>query len=122
MTLPRQLPCRDEFVLAEVAAADPDQRDDIDDFVVVEVVDEFAQLRLGRIVALVKILLAVLARVEFRPGIGFVRKVLEVERAGSANDVLDLVEADVSSAGSSPSLIAERLAIASIPPWWNHIR
>jgi hypothetical protein len=91
----RQIPCRGEFVLAEVAAADPDQRDEINDFVVVEVVDQFAQLRLGRVVALVKTLLAVLTRVEFLSGIGFVRKVLEVERAGSDNDVLDLVEADV---------------------------
>ena len=70
MTLPRQLPCRGEFVLAEVAAADPDQRDEIDDFVVVEVVDQFAQLRLGRIVALVKMLLAVRPASSSAPGSG----------------------------------------------------
>ena len=122
MTSPAPVPVPRRVVLGEVAAADPDQRDEIHDFVVVEVVDQFAQRRLGRVVALVKTLLAVLARVDFRSGIGFVRKVLEVERAGFENDVLDLVEADFSSAGSSPSLIAERFAMGFIPPSRNHIR
>src|ERR1019366_5934545 len=95
MTLPRQFARLAEFADAEVAAANPHQRDQVDSLIVVEIVDQFAQFRLGRVVTLIQVLLAVLGRVGRGAGIGLVRKFLEIELAGLEDDVANLVEANI---------------------------
>src|SRR5580692_401326 len=95
MALTRQFSGLAKFVDAEVATANPDQRNEIDDFVIIEVVNQIAQLGLGRVIAFVQTLLAVVAGVGVRTGIRFIRKLLLVEFASLKDDVLKLVDTDI---------------------------
>src|SRR6202030_666180 len=94
-TFPRQFARLGEFVDAKIAAANPYQSYEVDHLLVVEVVDQFAQFRLGWILALVQLFLAILRGIGLLAGFGFIREHLDIEGARFESDVLDFVEADV---------------------------